>query len=252
MHVRLLDMGMVNVLRSQSIYHAVASNMKDGNDPAILILRPEASYVSVAHIEDIEKSDVDLRRCLSENIPVLQREIASGSFWHHPNQLFSFFIFSETHCRDFSFSESVDGKIEKLAQAVVLAFNKLGVAVQFLKNGSLQAGSNEIGMVSLGKLENTFSFFCCMNLDELNYPNPAVFKNQSLKTPLISVKEVLGKVPSLEGSAEALLSSFEEFFNIALIPSMPTPEEMDSIYDWDDRLANDERFNSQKVSVPFN
>ena len=254
MHVRLLDMGNVNILRSQSIYHAIASSMTAESDPAIIILRPEAPYVSIDVFQDANK-EVDLQLCQSGKIPVIHRQIGKGSFFHDQNQLFLSFLFSENASKKFGLKNGSTEKIESLAQALILAFNKLGVAVQFESGKRFQINSKEIGVAYIGQLNTVFSFFCSMFLDETTQADSGIFKNPSKKLPLTSIRQELGVVPSLEGSAEALLSSFEEFFNIALIPSMPMPEEMDLIYEWDRKLMTDEepsRQNLQKVSGSSN
>ena len=45
--VRLLDMGVVRPLRSQSIYHGIAAAMTPGSDPALILCRSSKSFLSL-------------------------------------------------------------------------------------------------------------------------------------------------------------------------------------------------------------
>ncbi len=50
MRTRLLDLGDVGAVRSQSIYHAVTAAMHPDDDPALILLRPASPCVSVARL----------------------------------------------------------------------------------------------------------------------------------------------------------------------------------------------------------
>ncbi|NOG46907.1 MAG: hypothetical protein HND50_16815 [Calditrichaeota bacterium] len=232
---------MVNVLRSQSIYHAIASGMKNDSEPALIILRPETSYLSFN--TEPENEGLEQQFLTDNDIPQINRKIAAGNFYHDPNQLLLMFVFSNSRCDHFGSNESM----ANLTQAVILAFNKLGVTVKYNPDNRFYAGSKEIGMASLGLYNNTFSFFSALNLDK-SVIDQSLLNSKLLPGNIItSVAEELGKVPSLEGSAEALLSSFEEIFDLALIPSMPMPEEMDLIYDWDAKLINNKKIKQKNL-----
>ncbi len=254
MQVRLLDMGMVNILRSQSIYHAIASSMVDESDPVVIILRPETSYFSINKLPEMNKEKkADFYQ--NNQLPVIQREIAEGDFFHNQNQLFLSFLFTENQSKKLGFNEGKNKKVEQLVKAVLLAYNKLGVAVEFNSYSRFQVKLREIGIAYLGRYKEVFSFFCSVNLDQAPITKPDFLTKPSDKLSFTSIREEVGKVPSLEGGAEALLSSFEELFNIALIPSMPMPEEMDLIYEWDNKLIINENLdirNKQKLSGSLN
>ncbi len=78
MKVRLLDMGMVSPLRSQSIYHGITATMTPGADPAILLCRPKSTYVSIGYFQEAGM-EVDLAFCDENNIPVY----TVNSCWFH-------------------------------------------------------------------------------------------------------------------------------------------------------------------------
>ena len=45
MRVRLLDMGVVRPLRSQSIYHGIAAALTPGSYPALILCRSSKSFL---------------------------------------------------------------------------------------------------------------------------------------------------------------------------------------------------------------
>lgn len=54
-----------------------------------------------------------------------------------------------------------------------------------------------------------------------------------------SLEEQAEKPIHLADLAERLLASLESHFSLELFPSLPTPEELEAIYTWDERLLID-------------
>jgi hypothetical protein len=56
---------------------------------------------------------------------------------------------------------------------------------------------------------------------------------------LTCLRRELAEPPGVEEIAEALFAAVESHLGLEPVPSMPTPDEMDAIYEWDERLIAD-------------
>ena len=71
--LRVLDMGIVSALRSQCLWHGIASGMRPGDPPALSFCRPATPYVSIGFHRAIEEIDLDVvRSACGENTRRLQ------------------------------------------------------------------------------------------------------------------------------------------------------------------------------------
>ncbi|MBI1801638.1 MAG: lipoate--protein ligase family protein, partial [Chloroflexi bacterium] len=61
-NVRLLDMGALSPLRSQTVYHAAAYAMTPDTPDTIILVSSNQPYVCVGYHQDLEK-EVDLDYC---------------------------------------------------------------------------------------------------------------------------------------------------------------------------------------------
>jgi len=80
MRVRLLDLGAVPYLESQTIYHAVAHAMDEGDPDTISLMTPDRPYVCIGFHQEMDK-EIDLDYCRAQAIPVLRREVGGGAVY---------------------------------------------------------------------------------------------------------------------------------------------------------------------------
>src|SRR5579859_4754543 len=90
--IRLVDLGSVPPVRSQSIYHAVGYALGPDSPDTILLVSPDAPYVSIGRHQDPER-EVDLEYCREVGLPVIRREVGGGAVYLDGNQLFTQWIF---------------------------------------------------------------------------------------------------------------------------------------------------------------
>jgi len=253
MHVRLLDMGMVSVLRSQSIYHGVTSMMGADSDPAISIMRPEAPYVSIGYFQEA-RAEIDLAYCEQNRLPVIRRHVGGGAVLLDSNQLFFHVMLPREKAADMGLPHSLEKRFAYLAKPVILAYNKLGINASFRPVNDIHVNGRKIGGTGVGEINDGIVFAGSMMFDfdtelmarVLNLPDAKMRDKVAgtMNDYMTTMKKELGKFPKLEDVGEALLTSFEEIFHITLIPSMPTGDELDSIYHWDNTLSSDAWLNA--------
>jgi lipoate-protein ligase A len=90
--VRVVKLGLVDPIRSQSVYHAVGYTFRSGTLPTILLVSPTTPYVSIGFHQDAER-EVDLDYCWSVGLPVIRREVGGGAVYLDQHQVFTQWIF---------------------------------------------------------------------------------------------------------------------------------------------------------------
>lgn len=84
--LRVLDLGSVSALRSQTLWHAVAYGVSAGAPPTLSFVRPRSPYVSIGYHGRLE--EVDLDHCRAHGLPVFRRMVGGGPVYLDDGQLF--------------------------------------------------------------------------------------------------------------------------------------------------------------------
>jgi lipoate-protein ligase A len=84
--LRVIDFGRVTPLRSQTLWHAVAYGVSDGQPATLSFARPSAPYVCVGYHRDLAEVDQDY--CRSHDLPVYRRMVGGGPVYLDDGQLF--------------------------------------------------------------------------------------------------------------------------------------------------------------------
>jgi lipoate---protein ligase len=84
--LRVLDLGRVSALRSQTLWHALAHGVSAGAPPTLAFLRPAEPYVSLGYHRRLE--EVDVEGCRAAGLPVYRRMVGGGPVYLDDGQLF--------------------------------------------------------------------------------------------------------------------------------------------------------------------
>lgn len=84
--LRVVDGGSVSALRSQSLWHGIASAMTEGDPITLSLCRPREPYVCLGLHRDL--AEVDLGACRRLGLPVIRRQIGGGPVLIDSDQLF--------------------------------------------------------------------------------------------------------------------------------------------------------------------
>ena len=85
-NLRVVDVGTVGALRSQALWHGIASAIEPDAGPTLSLCRPSEAYVSIGYHRSIE--EIDREFCRAEGLPVLRRRIGGGPVLIDSDQLF--------------------------------------------------------------------------------------------------------------------------------------------------------------------
>ena len=84
--LRVIDAGSVSAVRSQSLWHGIASAMRPGDLPVLSFCRPSEPYVCIGFHRQI--NELDLPACGELGLPVFRRQIGGGPVYCDSDQLF--------------------------------------------------------------------------------------------------------------------------------------------------------------------
>ena len=233
MRARLLDLGQVGAVRSQSVYHAVAAAMGAGDDAVVILSRPAAAFVSAA---EGTAEEVDADFCRRRDLPVLRRRIGGGAALGDPNQILFQLVVPAARAGELGLPADAGGRDGALARPLVEAYRSLGLAAEFRPPWTVDVedGGGRLGSLASGEIGAALCFAGGLVCDL----DPAL-AGAVRSSATTSIAAETGAPPPLADAAEALIAALESCFGLELIPSMPTPAEMDAIYDWDRRLIGD-------------
>ena len=120
--IRLLDLGLVPPIRSQTIYHAVGHALTVDSPDTIILVAPDRPYVCIGYHQDLER-EVDLDYCRDHGLPVARREVGGGAVYLDAGQLFVQWVFH----RD-ALPGSLEAKFELYIRPLVETYQALGIA----------------------------------------------------------------------------------------------------------------------------
>jgi lipoate-protein ligase A len=138
--LRLLDLGSVDPLESQAIYHGLAESVAAEDDPALILVRPEAPYVCVGAHQELDK-EVDLAYCDSAGLPVVRRQVGGGAVLLDADQLFFQFVIPNAHLP----AGPVAELFPRFIAPVVDAYRSLGVEAEFRPVNDIHVSGRKIG-----------------------------------------------------------------------------------------------------------
>ncbi|MCX6560237.1 MAG: lipoate--protein ligase family protein [Candidatus Aminicenantes bacterium] len=148
--IRLLDLGTVPAVRSQTCYHAAAEVLTEGGPDTIILVSPASPYVCVGFHQDVDR-EVDREYCRSRGWPVLRREVGGGAVYLDAGQVFIQWVF-----RPGSLPASVEDRFRLFVDPIVEAYRALGVAAEFRPVNDIHVAGKKIGgtgAAAIGRVE---------------------------------------------------------------------------------------------------
>ncbi len=242
--VRLLDLGFVSPLRSQTVFHAVAYAMTPDTPDTILLVSPNAPYVCIGYHQDLER-EVDLDYCRAHNIPVYRREVGGGAVYLDSGQLFTQWIFHRDHL-----PASLEERFKLYIQPLVETYRALGINaylrpindihVDGKKIGGTGAAQMGIAEVVVGSLMFTFDKKTMARV--LKVPSEKMRDKiyQSLEQYMTTMEEQLGRVPDREEVKALYVQKCEEALGVKVVPGEWTEAEEAMAQELDARFTSEE------------
>ncbi|MEM2227203.1 MAG: biotin/lipoate A/B protein ligase family protein [Candidatus Bathyarchaeia archaeon] len=230
---RLIDLGLIEPLKAQTFYEAVAFNVDKGLSlNTIILCQPENPYVCIGFHQELEK-EVNIEYCRINNLPIIRRSQGGGATYLDKNQIFYQIIArKETPI----IPSKIEDLFEKFLSVTVYVYRQLGLQAEFKAlndvivngkkisgNGAGQFGDNTIILVGNIILDLDYEAMAqVLKVPDEKFRDKMV---KSMKEWVTSLKRELGYIPDVSKIKSLLIQGYEEILGIKLIPSKPTEEE---------------------------
>lgn len=220
---RLLDLGPIDPLETQTIYDMVAQAItEDEAENTLIICWPSDPLVSLGYFQEAEK-DIDLEYCRENDVLVVRRVIGGGGVYLDEGQLFYQII---GRVDSPTTPKSIDAYYRKFLDAPVQTYRNLGIDAEFRPVNDIQVsgkkisgnGAGDVGdaRILTGNLIFDFDFDSMVHV--LRVPSEKfrdkIFK--SLKERMTTIEGELGALPDRNTVKEDLLRLYEKTLDIDL------------------------------------
>ncbi len=242
--VRLLDLGDVSPLRSQTMFHAVAYAMTAETPDTIVLVSPNAAYVSIGYHQDLER-EVDLDYCRAHGIPVYRREVGGGAVYLDNGQVFTQWIFHRDHL-----PASLEERFALYIRPLVETYRALGIPAYHRPINDIHVegkkiggtGAAQIGLAELVVGSLMFTFDKRTMARVLKVPSEKMRDKiyQSLEQYMTTMEEQLGYIPDREEVKALYIRKCEEVLGVKIVPGEWTEAEEAMAQELDERFTSEE------------
>ncbi|MHA1924316.1 MAG: lipoate--protein ligase [Candidatus Thorarchaeota archaeon] len=244
---RLLDLGPIEPIETQTIFEMIAQGITEGkSENTLIICWPAKPLVSLGYFQEIEK-DIDLDFCRENEIFVTRRVIGGGGVYLDDGQMFYQLI----HRIDSPASvKNVDAYYKKFLEPPVQAYRNLGIDAEFKPVNDIQVGGRKISGNGAGDVGDArilsgnliFTFNYDMMVKVLRVPDEK-FRDkiaEGLRARLSTVERETGKTFDRDEVKKDLIRQFENGLNIKLVPGELTEWERTRMNELRPKYMSDE------------
>ena len=220
--VRLLDLGTVSPLRSQTCYHAAAEVLAGDSPDTIILVNPASPYVCVGFHQDLER-EVDREYCQNRGWPVFRREVGGGAVYLDAGQVFIQWIF-----QPWSLPAAVAERFRVYVEPLVRTYQALGIAAEFRPLNDIHVAGKKIGgtgAANIGRAEVVvgslmFDFDKAAMARVLKVASEKMRDKifQSLEQYMTTMREELGCLPERDRVIDLYLAACAEALGAEIIP----------------------------------
>lgn len=242
--IRLLDLGLVPSLRSQTLYHALAHAMAPEDPDTILLVSPADPYVCIGFHQELEK-EVDLSYCRARGLPVYRREVGGGAVYLDRSQIFTQWVFHRNHLPG-----SVEKRFELHIGPLVETYRELGIPAYHRPLNDVHVAGRKIGgtgAASAGEAEVVvgslmLDFDTEVMARVLKVPSEKMRDKvyQSLREYMTTMARELGQTPDRKRVKAIYLDKCRAILGAEILPGTLTEREEAEAREWDDRLLSPE------------
>jgi lipoate-protein ligase A len=242
--IRLLDLGDVSPVRSQTVYHAVGYAMMEETPNTIILVSPKLPYVCIGYHQDLEK-EVDVDYCLAHDLPILRREVGGGAVYLDNGQVFTQWIF---HPSDLP--RNLEARFALYVRPLVETYQALSINAYYRPINDIHVGGKKIGgtgAAQIGAAEAVvgslmFSFEKATMSQVLKVPSAKMRDKifESLEQYMTTMIEQLGQAPNRQKVKETYIERCAAALDAEIVPGLWTSEEEALAQELDARFVSDE------------
>jgi len=242
--VRLLDMGNVSPLRSQTVYHAAAYAMSDDTPDTIILVSPDRPYVCIGYHQELDK-EVDLAYCRERELPVYRREVGGGAVYLDDGQLFIQWVFHQG-----ALPASMEERFALYVEPLVETYQALGINAYLRPINDVHVGGKKIGgtgAAQLGQAEVVvgslmFTFDKATMAHVLKVPSEKMRDKvfQSLEQYMTTMQEQVQPLPDRQAVKDLYIQKCAAALQADIVPGVWSAAEEAMASGIDARFVSDE------------
>jgi len=240
--IRLLDLGSVDPLRSQTIFHAVGYAMTEGSPDTIMLVSPNSPYVSIGRHQDVDR-EVDRAVCAELGFPVIRREVGGGAVYLDGNQLFTQWIFAAERL-----PATVEERFTLYCTTLVETYRSLGVEAAYRPVNDIHVNGRKIGGTGAARMDRAevvvgslmFDFDVLTMSRVLKVPSEK-FRDkvfQTMSEYMTTMRRELGTPPPRSVVVEAYVAACAAGLGRAIEPGALRSDEIELAERLDERFAS--------------
>ncbi|MBX7233565.1 MAG: lipoate--protein ligase family protein [Caldilineales bacterium] len=242
--IRLLDLGEVAPLRSQTVYHTAAYALTEDSPDTIILVSPQTPYVCIGYHQDLEK-EVDLAYCREHGLPVYRREVGGGAVYLDRGQIFTQWAFHRDRL-----PAALEARFDLYIRPLVETYRALGIEayhrpindihVAGKKIGGTGAAQMGVAEVVVGSLMLTFDKATMAKV--LKVPSEKMRDKifESLEQYMTTIQEQLGQLPPRQEVKDLYVQKCRQILGVEIVPGAWTEEEESLAAELDARFASEE------------
>jgi lipoate-protein ligase A len=244
--IRLLDLGLVPPIRSQTIYHAVAYALDDATrtPDTIILVAPTEPYVCIGFHQELEK-EVDVEYCHAHGLPIVRREVGGGAVYLDKNQVFMQWIFHRA-----ALPQDVGDRFALYVKPLVETYHTLGIPASYRPINDVHVESRKIGgtgaaqigqaEVVVGSLMFDFNFGLMSRVLKVVSEKMRDKIVQSLNEYMTTMTRQLGHAPDRDVVVKLYLDRARVTLGRPIVPGELTARELALAEELDRQFTTDE------------
>ena len=227
--IRLVDLGTVPPVRSQTCYHAAAGVLGPESPNTIIVVRPSAPYVCIGFHQDVDR-EVDREYCRARGLPVYRREVGGGAVYLDGDQVFIQWVFHPA-----SLPAGVEERFRLYIEPLVLTYRALGIEADHRPVNDIQVRGKKIGGTGAARIGNAEVVVGSLIFDFDKATMARVLKvssekmrdkvYQGLQQYMTTIRDELGGIPDRRGLQALYLSQCSHVLDAEIVPGAWTGEE---------------------------
>lgn len=239
--LRILEEGKTGALRSQALWHGIASCMTANSEPVLSFCRPAEPYVGIGYFARLE--EIDRQACRRHDLPIIRRRIGGGPVYLDSDQQFFQITLPASRA-----PARIDRLYDLLLEPAAEAFRELGLPVRRRGLNDLAIGDRKIsgtgagrigdGVVVVGNLLMRFPYQRMAEI--LALPDEAMRgRYLSLMRRHVTSVEIEGlELPSYSDICKSLIRSYSRHLGSSPRRDGITDEESAAVLGWQNRFAS--------------
>lgn len=144
--IRLLSLGAIHWLRTQSVYHALAETMTANSPDTLILAWPSQPYLCLGYHQELA-SVLDRAACEQLGLPIVRRRVGGGATYLDANQLFYQCVFHHTRV-----PAMVHDVYARLLAGPVATLRRLGLNAELRGENEIEVNGKRIAGIGGGRI----------------------------------------------------------------------------------------------------